>query len=122
MPQTILNDENFNIIAAKFYYTPTGIDVEEFNTDVKRFSYIKRLINRYHSNGDLSPRLILNHLIVVNNVFGIEFCRKAFELKLDKCDWEVIKPFLLYLRYITEYDYPEIILDPNAVQELRMMA
>ena len=67
-----LTEDNLHFYAAKHYYNPKFIDVEEFQEDLKRFKYIKRLLNRYIETGRLSERLILNHLVVVFNVFGIE--------------------------------------------------
>ena len=67
-----LTEENLFLFAAKHYYNPQFSDIEEFYEDLKRFKYIKRLVNRYLDNGDLTERLILNHLIVVFNSFGID--------------------------------------------------
>ena len=67
-----LSDDNFLLYAAKHYYKPNVIDAEEFYEDLKRFKYVKRQLNRYLESGELSERLILNHLIVIFNVYGIE--------------------------------------------------
>ena len=66
-----LDDKNIILFAAKHYYKPNIIDAEEFYDDLKRFMYIKRLFNRYSKTGDISERLILNHLIVIFNVFDV---------------------------------------------------
>ena len=60
-----LNESNLALFAAKHYYNPTFSDIEEFNEDLKRFKYIKRLVNRYLDDDKLAERLILNHLIVI---------------------------------------------------------
>jgi hypothetical protein len=114
-----LTDDNLFIYAAKHYYNPKFIDAEEFNEDLKRFKYIKRLLNRYEETGKLSERLILNHLIVVFNVFGIEAGLKILELKLDKNHWPLIKPFLIFLRYIRNDQYTNIPMDQTIVDALR---
>ena len=87
--------------------------------DLNRFKYIKRLINKYIESGNLSDRLLLNHLIVVYNVFGIEAANRILELKLNDIHWTVIKPFLVFLRYITNDEYLETTMDPNVIEVLR---
>ena len=67
-----LTEENLFLYAAKHYRNPQFSDIEEFYEDLKRFKYIKRLLNRYIDQGELAERLILNHVIVVFNSFGIE--------------------------------------------------
>ena len=67
-----LTEDNLFLFAAKHYYNPVMGDVEEFYEDMNRFKYIKRLVNKYLETGTLSERLILNHLITVYNVFGID--------------------------------------------------
>jgi hypothetical protein len=114
-----LTEENLFIYAAKNYYNPKYIDVEEFNEDLNRFKYIKRLLNRYEETGKISERLILNHLITVFNVFGIAPALKILELKLDKQHWPMIKPFLIFLRYIRNDQYTNIAMDQNIVNILR---
>lgn len=114
-----LTDENLFLYAAKHYYNPKFTDIEEFKEDLNRFKYIKRLLNRYLQEGDLADRLIMNHLIVTSNVFGIEAMLKILELKLDDKHWEAIKPFLIFLRYITNDQYASIPLDKIVVERLR---
>ena len=93
-----LTEDNVLLYAAKHYYKPQFSDIEEFYEDLKRFKYIKRLVNRYLEHDDLSERLIMNHLIVVFNSFGIEASCNILELKLDEKHWPVVKPFLIYLK------------------------
>lgn len=116
-----LTEENLLIYAAKNYYNPKYIDAEEFYEDLKRFKYIKRLLNRYDETGKISERLILNHLIVVFNVFGIEAGLKILELKIDKQYWPQIKPFLVFLRYIRNDQYTNISMDNTVVDALRQI-
>lgn len=114
-----LTEENLFLYAAKHYYKPQFSDIEEFYEDLKRFKYIKRLINRYIENDELAERLILNHLIVIFNSFGIEASLNMLELKLDNNHWPIIKPFLIFLKYIRNDQYTGIIMDPNVVDKLR---
>ncbi len=114
-----LTEENLFLYAAKHYYNPKYIDAEEFYEDLKRFKYIKRLLNRYLETDQLSERLILNHVIVVFNVFGIEAGLNILELKLEKKHWPLIKPFLIFLKYIRNDQYTNIPMDPKIVDALR---
>lgn len=114
-----LTENNLLLYAAKHYYNPQFSDIEEFYEDLKRFKYIKRLVNRYLENDELAERLILNHLIVVYNVFGIEAASKMLELKLDDSHWTVIKPFLIFLKYIENDQYIGVPMDPTVVERLR---
>jgi len=114
-----LTDENLLIYAAKHYTNPRCIDAEEFYEDLNRIKYIKRLLNKYEESGKISERLILNHLIVFFNVFGIEPALKMLEFKLNDKYWPVIKPFLIFLKYIRNDQYTEIAMDQNVVDILR---
>ena len=114
-----LTEENLFLFAAKNYYNPSYTDVEEFFEDLNRFKYIKRLLNRYLETDDLAYRLLLNHFIVVFNMFGIEAALNILELKLEDKHWPVVKPFLVFLRYIKNDEYTGITMDPNVVEKLR---
>lgn len=91
-----LDDSNFILYAAKYYDNPQCYDTAEFYEDLKRFNYIKRLINRYVRHGDLKERLILNHIIALNNVFGPHATVKMLFIKLEGHE-QYIKPFLNFL-------------------------
>jgi hypothetical protein len=114
-----LNEDNLILYAAKHYYNPTFSDIEEFYEDLKRFKYIKRLVNRYLETGELAERLILNHIIVVQNSFGTEAILNILNLKLENKHWPVIKPFLIFLKYITNEQYTEITMDKYVIEKLR---
>ena len=94
-----LNDETFLIYAMKAYDKPNVI-LSEFEEDLNRIKYVKRLIKRYRINGDLKERLILNHIIILGNVFGVEATVRMLFFKLDKEDYVILKTFLLYLDYM----------------------
>lgn len=114
-----INDDNLLIFASRHYYNPKCIDVEEFYEDLNKFKYVKRLVNRYNESGKLAERLILNHLIVIFNVFGVEASIKILKYKLNDNHWKVIKPFLIFLNHIKPTDFIHIEMDDNIVQRLR---
>ena len=114
-----LTEKNLLLYAAKHYSNPTFSDIEDFHEDLKRFKYIKRLLNRYLETDDLSERLILNHLIVIFNMFGIEAALNILDLKLEEKHWPVVKPFLIFLKYIKNDQYTGITIDPTVVETLR---
>lgn len=114
-----LTEDNLFLYAAKHYDNPTFSDIDEFYEDLKRFKYIKRLLNRYLDHDDLAERLILNHLVVVFNVFGVEAALNILNLKLDEKHWPVVKPFLIFLNYIRNDQLTEIEMDKFVIETLR---
>jgi len=114
-----LDDNNFLLYAARNYHNPRCIDAEEFYDDLNRFKYLKRLINRYVQYGELSERLMLNHFTIIFNAFGIESGLKMLEYKIEKNDWSVVKPFLVFLKVITADKYTDIKMDSLVVEQLR---
>lgn len=97
-----LNDDNFMLYAMKCYDKPNAI-VSEFEEDLKRIKYVKRLIKRYKATGELKERLILNHIIILSNVFGIEATVKMLFYKIDTSDYAILKTFLLFLNYMPRH-------------------
>jgi hypothetical protein len=114
-----LTKDNLILYAAKHYYNPKCIDSEEFFEDLKKFKYIKRLLNRYRDSDVLSERLIINHLIVIFNVFGHEAGLDILELKIEIEYWGVLKPFLIFLKAIKNTEYTNIEMDKVVVERLR---
>ena len=96
-----LDETNFLLYAAKHYDNPQCYDTVEFYDDLKRFKYIKRLLNRYMEEGDIKERLILNHIIVLYNVFGPDATTKMLFLKCRGME-HILKPFLVFLNYLPE--------------------
>jgi hypothetical protein len=94
-----LTEENFLIFAIKAYNKPNCI-MSEFEEDLRRLKYVKRLINKYRAHGNLKERLILNHIIVLSNVFGVEATVKMLFFKLDEKDYTILKTFLLFLNFM----------------------
>ena len=113
-----LTDNNFLLFCAKHYDNSRYISTEEFIEDLNRIKYIKKLITRYVENGDLKERLILNHIIILNNCFGPEVLCKIFYLKL-KLQMKYIKPFLILLNILPENIYnvdDEKVIDTNLIE------
>lgn len=96
-----LDDANFILYAAKYYDNPQCYDTAEFYEDLKRFKYIKRLINRYVRRGELKERLILNHVIALNNMFGPHATVRMLFMKLEGMESQ-IKPFLSFLSILPD--------------------
>ena len=115
----VLTRKNFDLYAAQNYNNPECLDVEEFKEDLARFKYLKRLLRRYELTKDLQERLILNHLIVIYNVFGIEAANRMIEYKIEDIHWPYIKPFLVLLHYLPEDYRVEIPMDTTIVRVLR---
>jgi hypothetical protein len=114
-----LTSKNFALFAAKNYNNPQCMTTEEFQEDLQKFKYIKRLFNRYETTGELGERLILNHLIVLYNVFGINAANHMMFYKIDKKNWPLLKTFLVYLNYLPEDQYVEVPLDQKVIDVLR---
>lgn len=121
-----LNENNFLLFAMNHYDNPQCHSLEEFDEDLKKFLYLKKLITRYKKDNDLKERLILNHIIVLYNVFGANATRMLF-YKVDKDYWDVLVTFLLYLGHMPE-SLPEygivlsdIKLDEKVIAVLRKL-
>lgn len=99
---TDLNDNNFLIYAAKFYDRPL-IFQSEFEDDLKRLKYVKRLLRKYKQTGEFKERLILNHIIILANVFGVEAATNMLFLKVDPEDYSLLKTVLIYLNYLPKH-------------------
>lgn len=116
-----LNRRNFELYAAQNYNNPECLDIEEFKEDLARFKYLKRLLRRYEIADDLQIRLILNHIIVLYNVFGIEAANRMLWYKIEPEHWTYIKPFLVFLNYLPVDEKVEVPLDPLIVDLLRKL-
>lgn len=96
-----LNDLNVILYAAKCYERPNCID-SEFDEDYKRIRYIKRLLHRYRITGEIKERLLLNHLVVAQNVFGIEPTTRMLFVRISEKDYSALKTFLVYTSAMPE--------------------
>lgn len=114
-----LTKNNFLLYAAKHYRNPLCIDEEEFFEDLNRFKYLKRLMNKYKQSGEISERLILNHLIVILNVFGNEAGVEMLANRIELEHWNALKPFLIFLRAIKYDEITGIEMDKYVIDKLR---
>ena len=121
-----LNDDNFTIYAMKCYSSPNCI-MSEFESDIKRTKYLKRLFRRYKVTKSLKERLILNHLILLNNVFGPEPTSRILFYRIDERDYDILKTFLVYLNIMPEVvpsirgktiQSEDILVDPDILEIL----
>lgn len=124
-----LDDSNFILYCAKNYDNPHCHDTNEFYEDLRRIKYIKKLITRYVITGELKERLILNHFIILNNVFGPVHLTRIVFLKMEK-QLKYVKPFLVLLNILPERVYnigkegkiyvtDEIEMDQRIIEALR---
>ena len=96
-----LTNDNILLYAAKAYDKPNCI-MSEFKEDMKRFNYLKRLFKRYRKVGELREQLVLNHLVVICNVFGPEVATRILFFKMSKDDFPALKTYLLFLSCMPE--------------------
>lgn len=95
-----LNESNYLLYAAKNYDNPHCTGLGDFLNDLKSIKYLKRLFNRFLNNSDLKDHLILNHLILLYNVFGVECATRILFLKMDEIYYPILKPFLIKMNYL----------------------
>lgn len=96
-----LTNDNILIYAVKAYDKPNCI-MSEFKEDMKRFNYLKRLFKRYRKVGELREQLVLNHLVVIYNVFGPEVAARLLFFKMAKEDYSALKTYMLFLNIMPE--------------------
>lgn len=118
-----LNDDNYLLFAIKFYDNPQAVTKDDFEDDLKRIKYVKRLLKRYKNTGVLKTHLILNHIIVLFNVFGDATVPLLF-YNLEEDLWPSIKSFLVFLKRVP--DYPQTVVndiepDYNCLEELKSL-
>jgi len=116
-----LNEGNYLLFAIKFYNNPQAVTRDDFESDLKRIRYIKRLLKRYKNTGELKVHLILNHLIILFNVFDDATVPLLF-YHLEEDLWSSIKSFLVFLNRVPEYPRTkinEIIVDENCLKQLQ---
>ena len=103
-----LNNDNFDEYAVSNYFNPNCISVLEFLDDLKRFRYLKRLFRKYDTSGELKLRLIINHIIILSNVFGVDATTTLLFFKIEKNHWSILKTVLVYLHFMPENDLVEV--------------
>jgi hypothetical protein len=115
-----LNEDNFLLYAIKYYENPQAVTKEDFDRDLNHFKYIKRLLKRYKNTGQLKTHLILNHFIILYNIFG-EATTPMLFYKIESELWSAMKSFIIFLGRFPEYPKShihDIQVDMNCLQEL----
>lgn len=115
-----LNQDNFLLFAIQNYNNPQAVTKDDFDRDVNHFKYIKRLLKRYKTTGELKTHLILNHFIILYNIFGDATTPMLF-YKLEKELWSSVKSFVVFLNRLPEYPHcyiHDIDLDDNCIELL----
>jgi hypothetical protein len=102
-----LNEDNYLLFAIKHYDNPQAVTKDDFFEDLKRFKWIKRLLRRYKKEGELKTHLLINHFIILYNVFGDAATPLLF-YKIDKEFWGVVKTFVIYLDRLPDYPHTEV--------------
>jgi hypothetical protein len=97
-----LNEDNFLLFAIKNYENPQAVTKEDFDKDLNHFKYIKRLLKRYKNTGELKTHLLLNHFIILYNIFG-EATTPMLFFKIEKDLWSSLKSFIIFLNRLPEY-------------------
>lgn len=122
MDHNDFDDDAFLTYAMDNYKNPSCSGKEEFEEDINRIKYIKRLFGRYRSTGELKERLILNHIIVFYNVFEMEAATKMLFYRMEDKFKPLLKTFLVYLNYLPECEtYVRIPMDTKVVSILRRL-
>ena len=113
-----LTKDNIMMYAIQHYHNPSCEGMSEFKDDMKRFKYVKRLFRKYEETGILKERLLLNHIIVLNNLFGAEASSTLLFFKTEREHWPALKGFLEFLNIMPENDMQEIPTDIIVKQKL----
>jgi len=117
-----LSEKNFLIFAIQNYNNPQAVSKDDFDRDMNHFKYVKRLIKKYKKTGELKTHLLLNHFIIIYNIFG-EAATPMFFYKIEPELWDTVKTFILFLNRIPEYPkrtgLHDIQVDLNCLSELQ---
>ena len=116
-----LNEDNFLLFAIKNYENPQAVTKEDFDKDLNHFKYIKRLLKRYRNTGQLKTHLLINHFIVLYNIFG-EATTPMLFFKIERELWSVMKTFIVFLNKLPEYPrcyIHEIEIDDDCLEKLQ---
>ena len=114
----ILTPETIDIFA-KRHYDNKGAGQEEFDDDMNRFKYLKRLFRKYDTSKDFKARLIVNHIIILGNVFGIDAATTLLFFKIDKEHWSMLKTILIFLNYMPDGELIDVEINQDIMTELR---
>ena len=97
-----LNEDNFLLFAIKYHQNPQAVTKKDFEKDLNHFKYIKRLLKRYRNTGELKTHLLVNHFIILYNIFG-EAATPMLFFKIDQELWPAMKSFIIFLNKFPEY-------------------
>ena len=114
-----LNSQNFKTFAAKYYTNKRCLSMDEFYSDLAAFKYVVRLLRRYRQSGKLQEKLILNHIILIYNVFEIHAATRMLFHKIDEDLWPALKTFIVFLNYLQPNTYQDINIDLNIANKLK---
>ena len=114
----VLTHETIDLFALK-HYDNRGASKEEFEDDLKRFKYLKRLFRKYDISKEFKSRLIINHIIILSNVFGVDAATTLLFFKIDKQHWYLLKTILIFLNYMPENEMIDLETDQNVMEELK---
>ena len=117
---TELNAQNFPLFAIKNYENPQAVTKEDFEKDLNHFKYIKRLLKRYKNTGELKTHLLLNHFIILYNIFGDATTPMLF-FKIEEELWPVMKTFVIFLDKLPEYPHcfiHDVVIDDYCLSQL----
>ena len=116
-----LNDDNFVLFAVKHYENPQAVTKKDFEKDLNHFKYIKRLLKRYKNTGELKIHLLINHFIVLYNIFGDATTPMLF-FKIEEDLWSVMKTFIIFLNRFPSYPkcvFHDVPVDLNCLKQLQ---
>ena len=114
----VLTHETIDIFALR-HYDNKGAGKEEFDDDMNRFKYLKRLFRKYDTSKEFKSRLIINHVIILANVFGVDAASTLLFFKIDDQHWNLLKTILIFLNYMPENEMIDIDIDQNVMEELK---
>lgn len=114
-----LNNDNFELYAAKHYRNNQCLSADEFYDDIAKFKYVVRLLRRYRETGKIQERLLLNHIITIYNVFEIAAANRMIFYRVDVDLWPALKTFLVYLNYLPEDSHKNINIDLGIANKLK---